>query len=171
MWRRRHSSDTGKAWHEIHRGADGAGAGHDAGKVVRTDAESGFTTPLGHNYMAVAEFESEEMADLFQSEASPQEVEGVYADPEIAPFPTVCPGGAVGAVSDVENQINIAPVHAAGQRGQGVRIAVVDTGIDSTRINVSGALISQTSPHRNIPGGPWHVAPECKDARIEQRDA
>ena len=103
-----------------------------------------FTTPLGHYYIATAEIDSETAAE--ELVAQEPEVEGVYADPEIAPCPTVCPGAAVGAVPDVENQINIGPVHTAGHRGQGVRVAVVDTGIDGTRINVSGGL--------NMPGFP-----------------
>jgi len=110
--------------------------------VTRSGSE--FTTPLGRNYMVVADFDSEQTAEAFSSE----DVEGVYADPEIGPFPVsvVCPGGAVGDVDDVKNQISIAPLHVAGHKGQGVRIAVVDTGIDGGRINVAGGL--------NLPGFP-----------------
>jgi subtilisin family serine protease len=103
-----------------------------------------FSTPLGHNYMIVADIDSDTVAEQLVREE--REVEGVYADPEIAPCPVVCPGAAVGAVADVRAHIDIAPVHAAGQRGQGVRIAIVDTGIDGTQINVSGGL--------NMPGFP-----------------
>ena len=115
------------------------------GREIRA-AESGFTTPLGHNYMMVAEFDTAEAEARFAATAS-RDVEGIYADPEIGPFPTVCPGNtAVGGVADVSTQIMIGHVHAAGHKGQGVRLAIVDTGIDGGRVNVSGGL--------NLPGFP-----------------
>jgi subtilisin family serine protease len=108
-----------------------------ASNEVLASSDAPFTTPQGHFYMATAEVDSDQAADDL---ASDNEVEGVFADPEIAPCPAICPNGAVGAVVDVQTHIGIGAVHAAGHRGQGVRIAVVDTGIDGTRINVSGGL-------------------------------
>jgi subtilisin family serine protease len=73
-------------------------------------------------------------------------VEGVFADPQIDLCPVVCPTAAIGGVGDVQQHIAIAPVHTAGHRGQGVRVAIVDNGIDGSFINVSGGL--------NMPGFP-----------------
>jgi len=104
-----------------------------------TDGLGWYTSPFGHNYALDVEFEDEEAEQRFAQDRA-QEIEGIYADPEIGPFPTVCPKTAVGNVAAVQGQIRIAPLHAAGQIGTGVKIAVVDTGIDGTKINVAGGL-------------------------------
>lgn len=105
-----------------------------------TSAGDGFTTELGHNYAVVAEFDDPEAEQRLLNERAADTV-GIYADPEIGAFPVVCPGSSsVGSVNDVKNQIRIAALHAAGLRGNGVKIAVVDGGIDGTQINVSGGL-------------------------------
>jgi subtilisin family serine protease len=106
-------------------------------------APDGFSTPLGHNFMLVAEVDSDAAADQL---AQDPEVEGVFGDPQIELCPVVCPAVAVGGVADVATHIAVGAVHAAGHRGQGVRIAIVDNGIDGTFINVSGGL--------NMPGFP-----------------
>src|ERR1035437_5412392 len=78
-----------------------------------------------HNYAVGVEFEDEKAEARFTRDRS-NEIEGVYSDPAIEPFPVACPSAAVGSVADVIKQIRILPVHAAGYRGAGVRIAVVD---------------------------------------------
>jgi hypothetical protein len=120
------------------------------------------------SYMTVAEVDSEDAADALA--ASP-EVDGVFADPEVGPFPIVCPGAGVGGVADVRTQINIAPVHAAGHRGTGVRIAVVDTGIDGGQIpNVVGGY---NHPQFPAPGTspPSHGTMVAFDAQIAAPNA
>lgn len=102
-----------------------------------TSEPGSFSTPLGHNFMVLADVDSEADADQL---AQDPEVVGVFTDPQLDLCPVVCPSAAVGGVLDVENQTAIAPVHAAGHRGQGVRVAIVDNGIDGAFINVSGGL-------------------------------
>jgi hypothetical protein len=65
-------------------------------------------------------------------------VRAVYSNPEIGPFPTVCPQAAVGTAADVQNELNLGPLQAKQMSGKGVRVVVVDTGIDGSQINVAG---------------------------------
>jgi subtilisin family serine protease len=128
-----------------------------------------FSTPLGHQFMAVAEFDSEGVAeDLVRTEP---DVEGVFVDPEIAPCPVVCPVSPVGSVADVRTHIQIGPVHAAGHRGQGVRVAIVDTGIDGSTINVSGGLNMVGFPAPGTSTPPDHGNMVAFDALIAAPNA
>ena len=134
---------------------------------VPITATPGGPAPYSLNYIAVAEVDTDEAADrLLES----QDVEGVFSDPEIAPCPVTCPTAAVGGVSDVIAHVQLSAVHGAGHRGQGVRIAVVDTGIDGTRINVSGGL---NMPGFPAPGtsGPDHGTMVAFDAQIAAPNA
>jgi subtilisin family serine protease len=62
----------------------------------------------------------------------------MYNDCEIQAFQAVCPEHPVGTHRDVGTALNLAPLRAAGAQGAGVKVVVVDGGIDGTRINVSG---------------------------------
>ena len=64
-------------------------------------------------------------------EAVPAEADGVplFADPEIAPFLT-CGPTPVGSAADVAQKLNVAALQQAGLDGDGVAVAVLDTGID-----------------------------------------
>jgi hypothetical protein len=88
-------------------------------------------------YVVAADFQDEAAIERLKNDARVR-VRGVFADPEIGPFPVICPGGPVGAAADVRARLNLGPLQAAGFDGHGVRIAVVDTGIDGTRLNVVG---------------------------------
>jgi subtilisin family serine protease len=92
-----------------------------------------------HNFMMAAEFEDEEAEARFVHDLGKQ-VDAVFADPVIEPMPATCPafGGAVGVGRDALAAVNAGPVHAQGHRGNAIRVAVVDTGIDGTKIAVAG---------------------------------
>jgi subtilisin family serine protease len=134
-----------------------------AGNVI-LGATGKYSSLLGHNYALSVDFDDEDAVKRF-TESRKDQIEGVYADPEIAPFPVTCPSVAVGAVADVKTQIRIGPVHAAGQLGNGVKIAVVDTGIDGSKINVAGGFNRTGFP---APGtsGPDHGTMVAFDALI-----
>jgi hypothetical protein len=53
-----------------------------------------------------------------------------FADPVIAPFLTCGGTPPVGGVADVKTKLNIAALHARGLDGQGVAVAIMDTGIN-----------------------------------------
>jgi subtilisin family serine protease len=65
-----------------------------------------------------------------------QNVVGVFADPKIAPFAPYCGAKAVGTYRDVAGLLS-GPTKA-GLTGKGVRIVIVDTGIDGNQVPVSG---------------------------------
>jgi len=96
------------------------------------------TTPLApHRYVMTVDVASDADATALVAQ-NPDIVEAVFEDPQILPFPVQCPTAAIGTDVDVKAATNIASVHAANNRGRGVRIIVVDTGIDGTQVNVSG---------------------------------
>ena len=133
------------------------------------DPRGEYSFKAGYNYALAVEFEDDEAEARFARDSS-NEIEGVYSDPAIAPFPIVCPSAAVGGLADVQNQIRILPVHAATHRGAGVRIAVVDTGIDGTQINVAGGLNRAGFPGPGT-SPPDHGTMVAFDARIAAPDA
>jgi subtilisin family serine protease len=128
-----------------------------------------YSSQLGHNYALDVDFSDEDAEQRFKKDRA-SEVEGIYVNPEIHPFPTVCPSAAIGNVTNVENQIRIQSVHGANHKGRGVKIAVVDTGIDGTQINVVGGL---NRPGFPAPGTtrPDHGTMVAFYARIAAPDA
>jgi subtilisin family serine protease len=105
----------------------GAGAGYESVRSLRPDP-----------YLVAVEFEDESAADEF-SETN-EDVEGMFSDPEIGLCPVVDPSGPVGATADVEAKLDLAALHAAGGDGHGVKVMVVDNGIDGAQINVVGGF-------------------------------
>jgi hypothetical protein len=86
-------------------------------------------------YAIEVEFDDEQAVDVFRN-ANKDRIVGVYANPPIAPFATVCPSEPVGTLRDVKRKVNVLPEY----RGQGVRLAVVDTGVNGTLVPVAGGL-------------------------------
>jgi hypothetical protein len=99
--------------------------------------ESAYPVAVEDSFMVSAEFEDDAAIEKFVEE-NPNDVQRVYADPEIGPFQPICPSGPIGNDTDVRNKLNLVPLSAAGAQGTGVRIIVVDTGIDGSQINVVG---------------------------------
>jgi len=54
----------------------------------------------------------------------------IYSDPEIAPFPTCGGSPSVGGIVDVEAGLQLPAMHGRGLDGDGVAVAVMDTGIN-----------------------------------------
>lgn len=76
----------------------------------------------------------------------------IYRDPEInvSVGATVTPIGPVGDLGDVASALNLSSLTVNGHQGLGVRLAVVDTGINGAQVNVSGGW----SPYPGVyPGG------------------
>lgn len=95
-------------------------------------------------------------------------VVGVYADPVIAPVDPYCGAGAVGALQDVATRLKA--LQDAGLSGKGVRVAIVDTGIDGSQVPVVGGW----SPVDGyVPGSaqPNHGTMTAFDSRIGAPDA
>ncbi|HEX2203818.1 MAG TPA: S8 family serine peptidase [Longimicrobium sp.] len=150
--------------------------------VVRKDAypvripagegrgDARFRGERGNQYVVVVEVEDERAAEAFERENA--EVEALFADPQIEPFPSVCPGAvAVGTDADVVAKLNLGALHGAGCTGKGVKIIVVDAGIDGTRIHLANGWTPRpgVDPGAGVPLG--HGTMVAFDARIAAPDA
>ncbi len=81
----------------------------------------------------------EENLESFEAEmAANSDVVGIYSDVSIEPQ-LVCPGSApVGNSTTVENLLCVPGMKAKGMTGQGVYVAIVDTGINMSYLNSKG---------------------------------
>jgi subtilisin family serine protease len=95
--------------------------------------------PFSHEYVMSAEIADDHAVDALITQ-HPDIVAGVFEDPEIQPFPVICPTNPIGVAADVLQAVNISAVHSAGFIGTGVKVVIVDTGIDGTRVNVAGGI-------------------------------
>ncbi len=133
----------------------------------------------GFNYAAVgpmttyavrSEFEDEEAIERLRQDRR-QEVVGVFADPTVSTFAKpYCGSAPVGNDKDVAHKLGVSALRRIGLTGQGVRIAVVDTGIDGKLIPVSGGW----APFAGyVPGStpPDHGTMCGYDVRITAPDA
>jgi subtilisin family serine protease len=66
----------------------------------------------------------------------------VFADPKIEATPAYCRHRAIGSTTDVTRLLGLAPLQKRGLNGKGVRIAVVDTGIDGNHLAPDGSSLS-----------------------------
>src|SRR2546428_11921236 len=99
------------------------------------------------------------------------EIAGVLADPAVSPFPSgYCGDAAIGATEDVARGLGVPALSRAGLTGSGVHVAVVDTGIDGSRIPVAGGWAPTPG---YVPGSsaPDHGTMVAYDVRIAAPDA
>src|SRR2546430_13825902 len=99
------------------------------------------------------------------------EIVGVFADPAVSPFPSAyCGDAAIGATKDVARGLGVPALSRAGLTGSGVHVAVVDTGIDGSRIPVAGGWAPTPG---YVPGSsaPNHGTMVAYDVRIAAPDA
>ncbi len=136
------------------------------GKVRATpagDAYESANAPGPDPYVVAAEFEDEAAVDDFDQTNA--DVQAIFTDPEIGLCQAVNPQGPIGATADVETKLGLSALHAAGGDGHGVKVMVVDNGIDGSQINVVGGF----SPAPGVfPGSasPHHGTMVAYDARI-----
>src|SRR5947207_2853535 len=89
-------------------------------------------------YAVRAIFDDEEAVHRLRRERG-MDVVGVFADPAVSVFPSAyCGSGAVGTADDVARRVGVSALRAHGLTGKSVHVAVVDTGIDGSRIPVAG---------------------------------
>src|SRR5204863_212120 len=99
------------------------------------------------------------------------DIVGVFADPVVTTFPSAyCGDAAIGASADVARGLGVPALRRAGLRGDGVHVAVVDTGIDGSRIPVAGGWAPTPG---YVPGSsaPGHGTMVAYDVRIAAPDA
>lgn len=103
------------------------------------DSGVAYASQATHGYALSVEFDDDEAAARFAAD-NIGEVQGVYADLEIEACPVVCPPSSVGTVIDVRQRLNLASLQSNQMDGRGVKIMVVDGGIDQTQIPVVGGF-------------------------------
>jgi subtilisin family serine protease len=81
------------------------------------------------------------------------QVMGVFADPVIATTLTCGGTPPVGDASGVAQKLDCAALHATGCNGAGVRVAVVDTGINAPYLTARGLPASIDEPNSFTPAG------------------
>ncbi|MGH7548121.1 MAG: S8 family peptidase [Gemmatimonadales bacterium] len=99
------------------------------------------------------------------------ELVGVFADPAVSPFPSsYCGDSPIGDTQDVARRLGVPALRRAGLTGRGVHVAVVDTGIDGSRIPVAGGWAPTPG---YVPGSsaPNHGTMVAFDVRIAAPDA
>jgi subtilisin family serine protease len=121
-------------------------------------------------YCVRADFEDEEAMARMRHDRQ-ADVVGIYADPQVMPFPTpYCGRPAAGTAGDVARKLGVAALRKAGLSGRKVRVAIVDTGIDGSQIPVDGGWAPDPG---YVPGstGPDHGTMCAFDVRIAAPNA
>lgn len=87
-------------------------------------------------YVVRADFDDEKSVEKVKEESK---VVGIYSDPKIATFPpTYCSEPAVGDSKTVGRKLGIYSLKRKKITGRGVRVAIVDGGINGSKIPVDG---------------------------------
>src|SRR6266576_652856 len=128
-------------------------------------------------YAVRAIFDDEEAVHRLRRERG-MDVFGVFADPAVSVFPSVyCGSGAIGTADDVARRVGVSALRAHGLTGKSVHVAVVDTGIDGSRIPVAGVPVGRyrrlRRPHRTgeRESGPLGGEQQLGDVRPLRRRA
>jgi subtilisin family serine protease len=132
---------------------------------LRGAGQFDFSGTEGFGYALAAEFDNEEALERFESSRKGEYL-GTFSNPTIGPTPVVCPTGPVGSYKDVKKKLNVASLHKKKLDGRGVRLMIVDAGIDQTKIPVTGGYSPNpaVSPGNSVP--PGHGTMVAYDARI-----
>ncbi len=121
-------------------------------------------------YAVRAIFDDEEAVHRLRRERG-IDVLGVFADPAVSVFPSAyCGNGAVGTADDVARRVGVSALRTHGLTGKNVHVAVVDTGIDGSRIPVAGGWAPGSD---YVPGSakPDHGTMVAYDVRIAAPEA
>src|SRR6059036_4028617 len=124
----------------------------------------------GDNYALRADFADQDAIARLRRDRG-AEIVGVFADPAVSPFPSAyCGAAAIGATADVARRLGVPTLSRAGLTGSGVHVAVVNTGIDGSRIPVAGGWAPTPG---YVPGSsaPNHGTMVAYDVRIAAPDA
>ena len=89
-------------------------------------------------YVVRGTFEAASLESQINAVRNDPQVVGVFSDPRIQPIAAVCPSGPVGSDLDVEELLQVDQLAKRGMDGTGVRVAVVDTGINLRHLNARG---------------------------------
>jgi subtilisin family serine protease len=105
-----------------------------AGKALTMSALS---KPGPTTYIMRAAVERDAFAKFLDRANKDPAVAGVFADPRIQPIAT-CPSGPIGTDRDIEDLLLVEKLHQLGMDGAGVRVAIVDTGVNLDYLKTRG---------------------------------
>lgn len=105
------------------------------GMTAMRMAAAAVARPSG--FLSRASVPAEEVATLLATAEADPNIAGVFADPRISPV-AVCPTGPVGTDEDVEDLLRVDALAARGMNGSGVKVVIVDTGVNMTYLNAKG---------------------------------
>jgi subtilisin family serine protease len=89
-------------------------------------------------YVLRASVQQERLDDFLQQSLADPTVVGVFADARIQAIAPVCPAGPVGTDQDVADLLGLADLHARGIDGTGVRVVIVDSGVNLPYLSARG---------------------------------
>src|SRR5256886_16444729 len=118
----------------------------------------------GHTYAVRVEADGEDSLERLRRDR-PADIVGVFTDPVVSPFPKpYCADPPVGATGDVARRLGVAALRQARLTGRGGHVALVDTGIDGSRIPLAGG---SAPPPGHAPGSsaPHHRTQVADDGR------
>ncbi|HEV2669475.1 MAG TPA: S8 family serine peptidase [Gemmatimonadales bacterium] len=127
-------------------------------------------------YVVRVEFDDEDAVARLRRD-TPAEIVELFADPAVSPFPRpppvhspYCGDAPIGTAQDVARGLGVTALRRAGLTGGGVHVAVVDTGIDGSRIPVAGGWAPTPG---YVPGSsaPNHGTMVAYDVHIAAPDA
>ena len=88
-------------------------------------------------YIVRARLPTEKLEDFVMHSRENPNIVGVFADPAIQPI-HVCPNAPIGSDRDVESALMIQELRSRGLDGAGVKVVVVDSGINMNYLNARG---------------------------------
>src|SRR5919198_2135128 len=124
-------------------------------------------------YVVRVEFDDEDAVERLRRDRR-VEIVGLFGDPTVSTFPSrpspYCADAPVGTAQDVAQRLGVPALRRGGLTGLGVHVAVVDTGIDGSRIPVAGGWAPTPG---YVPGSsaPNHGTMVAYDVRIAAPDA
>jgi subtilisin family serine protease len=115
-------------------------------------------TPEASSYLLRAEVDETSLDDLMEKAQESDDVVGVFADVAVQPI-VACPTGPVGTDRDVEELLDVKKLHERGFDGTGVKVVIVDTGVNMPYLNNRG---KRPNFDRNLSWKPSGAKPKGK---------
>jgi subtilisin family serine protease len=94
--------------------------------------------PAPSTYVVRAAVDPDRLDDFLTQAGATPGVVGVFGDPRIEPIAPVCPFGPVGTDLTVEGLLDVPTLKGLGMDGTGVRVVVVDTGVNTAYLAQRG---------------------------------
>ncbi|MEH6472748.1 MAG: S8 family serine peptidase [Halopseudomonas sp.] len=105
----------------------------DVGRLFSFDV-----SPEVSTYLVRGEVEDEQALErLTEAVGADANGVGVFSDPQISAIAT-CPSSPIGSAGDIENRLQVTNLHNRNMDGNGVLVAIVDTGVNMAHLTEKG---------------------------------